>query len=243
MNIPDLPPPHPQVIEITYETKRLSNLLEVKQFHRNDRRSIPQVDEADAGPQAPSPPAPDRVRTLIAVQPEQFRAARHLVSRRYAWRGYQLSDEHPEEADAPQGEGRPVTVLAESGARLIATLTVRPDSPQGLLAEQTYGEEIGRLRSEGRRIGELVKLAVEEGADWKAALDALVQSAYVVTRVIHARTDVVIEVNPRHVRFYEKVFGFVIAGTQRLCSRVGAPSVLMRLDVEQFGRKLQLSSA
>ena len=122
-------------------------------------------------------------------------------------------------------------------------MTVRPDSPKGLLAEQSYTAEIERLRREGRRVGELVKLAVEEGVDWKAALDALVQSAYLVTRVVHALTDVLIEVNPRHVRFYERVFGFVVAAAERICARAGAPSVLLRLDLVQFGRRLELSAA
>jgi hypothetical protein len=38
------------------------------------------------------------------------------------------------------------------------------------------------------------------------------------------------------------VFGFVVAATERFCSRVEAPSVLLLLDLEQFGRKLQLSA-
>ena len=88
-----------------------------------------------------------------------------------------------------------------------------------------------------------MKLAVEEGVDWKAALNALVQSAYLVTRVVHALTDVLIEVNPRHVRFYERVFGFVVAATERVCTRAGAPSILMQLDLAQFARRLQLSAA
>jgi hypothetical protein len=82
-------------------------------------------------------------------------------------------------------------------------------------------------------------LAIEERGDWRPALDALVQSAYVVTRFMHALTDVVIEVNPRHVRFYQRVFGFVAAAAERFCTRVGAPSVLMLLDLDQFGRRLQ----
>jgi len=90
-----------------------------------------------------------------------------------------------------------------------------------------------------RRVGELIRLAIEEGSDWRPALDALVQSAYVVTRFMHALTDVVIEVNPRHVRFYQRVFGFVTAAAERFCTRVGAPSVLMLLDLDQFGRRLQ----
>jgi hypothetical protein len=68
-----------------------------------------------------------------------------------------------------------------------------------------------------------------------------VQSAYLITRVVHALTDVVIEVNPRHVRFYQRVFGFVVGAAERMCERVGAPSVLLRLDLERFGRKLQLA--
>jgi hypothetical protein len=133
--------------------------------------------------------------------------------------------------------------LAEDRGRLLGTLTVRLDSPQGLFAEESYRSEIGRLRSEGRKIGELVKLAVEEGVDWRAALDALVQSAYLVTRIVHALTDVLIEVNPRHVAFYRRVFGFVVAAGERLCARAGAPSVLMQLDLAQFGRRLELAVA
>ena len=182
------------------------------------------------------------LRTVVALHPEQRRAAEHLVRRRYAWRGYRASNDDCDRTTA-FAEGRPVTLLAEDGGRLLGTLTVRPDSPHGLLAEESYSTEIERLRGAGRRVGELVKLAVEEGVDWKAALNALVQSAYLITRVVHALTDVLIEVNPRHVRFYERVFGFVVAASERLCVRAGAPSVLMQLDLVQFGRRLQLAVA
>jgi hypothetical protein len=103
-------------------------------------------------------------------------------------------------------------LLAQNAGRLMGTLTVRPDSPHGLFAVRAYADEIHKLRGDGHRLGELV-LAVKEGADWRAALDALAQSAYVVTRVVHALTDVVIEVNPRHVRFY-----FVSASARLRCS-------------------------
>jgi hypothetical protein len=49
-------------------------------------------------------------------------------------------------------------------------------------------------------------------------------------------------VNPRHVRFYRRVFGFAVAAAERVCERVGAPSVLLRLDLECFGRRLQLAA-
>jgi hypothetical protein len=180
--------------------------------------------------------APDALRTLVAVSPEQLQAAHALVQKRYAWRGYQFK---ADQAETDSGE--PTTLLAQAGAQLLATLTVRPRSP--LYAERSYGDDIRQMCAAGRCIGELVRLAVERGVDWKGALDALVQGAYFVSRVLHALTDIVIEVNPRHVRFYERVFGFSVIATGGICSRVNAPSVLMLLDLEDFGRRVRASLA
>lgn len=183
------------------------------------------------------------VRTVMAVLPEQHRAAEELVRRRYTWRGYGFSAADDLGETRFLGErGQRVTLLAVNDASLLGTLTLRSDSPHGLLAEQTYKAEVDRLRRAGRKIGELVRLALEENVDWRLALESLAQSVYYVTHIVQSLTDILIEVNPRHVRFYERVFGFVVAATGRLCSRVGAPSVLMQLDVEQFGRRLQLCS-
>ena len=177
--------------------------------------------------------ATERVRATVALRREQVQAAEDLVRRRYAWRGYGLAWESRAMA-APL-----VTLLAQSGKSILGTLTVRPSGTTALFAEHSYGAEIADLRRGGRRVGELIRLAIEEGSDWRAALDSLVRSAYVVTRFMHALTDVVIEVNPRHVRFYERVFGFAAAAAQSFCLRVGAPSVLMLLELEQFGRRLE----
>ena len=174
------------------------------------------------------------LRTRIASLPEECAAAEDLVRRRYAWRGYRIT------AECRSGEHW-VTLLAEAGGRLLGTLTVGPDGGHGLLASGTYEKEIEGLRAEGRRLAELTRLAIEKGVDWKGALDALVQATWLVTRVVHALTDVLIEVNPRHVSFYERVFGFEPIGTGRMCARVGAPSVLLVLDLEGFGRRLQRS--
>ena len=176
----------------------------------------------------------------VASRPDQLSAVEDLLRRRYGWRGYAV----PEGGKLVQPPSlHCVTLLAEGRPGLLGTLTVRPDSPEGLLAERTYPECIENLRLEGHRVGELTKLAVEFGADWKAALDALVRSAYVITRMVHALTDVVIEVNPRHVGVYRRIFGFVTLGAERVCARVGAPSVLMRLDLEAFGRRLPAALA
>lgn len=241
MNISNLLGQNALPREITHSCHWIQPLLENSHFHRRAQRS--QQSNVLPGGRLPPRLGEAGLRTVVAILPEQLQAAEHLVRRRYAWRGYHVALREDFDAGTPGSEGQPVTLLAQDHGKLLGTLTVRPDSPSGLLAEESYRSEIERLRREGRRVGELVKLAVEEGVDWKAALDALVQSAYLVMYVIHALTDVLIEVNPRHVRFYERVFGFVVAAGERICARAGAPSVLMQLDVAQFGRRLELSVA
>jgi hypothetical protein len=220
MNMPDLQAEHAKPLEIIHETRWMDALM---------NRSAPP-------PAVVVPPIASYAgwRTSIAVRPAQIQAADSLVARRYAWRGYRF-------AEGNDSSGLQVVLLAQNAGRLMGTLTVRPDTPSGLFAENSYAHEIHEWRKGGHRLGELVKLAVEEGADWRVTLDSLVQSAYLITRVVHALTDVVIEVNPRHVRFYQRVFGFVVGAAERMCERVGAPSVLLRLDLERFGRKLQLA--
>lgn len=188
--------------------------------------------------QRPARPAERRVSHAsqlcisIALLPHQFDAAEELVGRRYAWRGYRVAQETVREG---------YTLLAEYGGRLWATLTARPEGR--LHAEASYGPEIGFLRAQGRRVGEITRLAVESGVDSKAAFHALVKAAWRITHVVHALTDVVIEVNPRHMRFYERAFGFEVAASGGVCSRVGAPSVLMRVVLEELGERLRFSAA
>jgi hypothetical protein len=191
--------------------------------------------------------APDRseddspLRTRVAVDVEERAVAEELVRRRYAWRGYRTASAAERDCAGPRPGEHWVTLLAEAAGKLLGTLTVGPDWPGGLLAERTYGKEIESLRRNGSRLGEVTKLAIEEGVEYKPALDALVRGAWTVTRVVHSLTDVVIEVNPRHVKFYERIFGFVVVAAGRLCARVGAPSVLLILDLEQFGRRMGLA--
>lgn len=228
MKLQELQSERAEPLEIVHDTRWLSSLLA--------RSPVPTST-------APRETSADGLRTVVAVSTEQREAAEALVRRRYEARGYRAAAQ-PQPSLATEGIPRHrVTLLAQNCGRLLGTLSIIPDSASGLLGEMSYGAEIRSMRAEGHRLGELVKLAIVEGADWKSPLDALVQSAYLVTRVMHGLTDVLIEVNPRHVPFYRRVFGFVQAGGHRLCERVGAPSALMRLDLEQFGRRLSLPAS
>ena len=173
---------------------------------------------------------PFRASACVASHPDEFAAADRLVRQRYASRGYQLP---PEDAATDAS----TTLLAVSGNRLLGTLTLRPDSRRGLLVDKTHGASVARLREEGWRLGEVGRLAFERGVDWRSVLDALVHAVYLAARAAEV-SELVIEVNPRHVDFYRRAFGFTPLGTVEYCERVNAPSVLMQLPVEHFGARL-----
>src|SRR4030095_2870272 len=77
---------------------------------------------------------------------------------------------------------------------------------------------------------------------------ALFHIAYIQARRIGTCTDLVVEVNPRHVRFYERMLGFRVFGPARVDPRVQAPATLLHLDlghaeaeIAKFGGKPELA--
>jgi len=180
------------------------------------------------------------LNATIASSREELSAAGDLVTRRYAWRGYMV-DARPLDAPAPgESKGSAITLIASDAAgETVGTLTLGLDGPEGLLVDEVYGTELDAIRAAGRRVCELTRLAVDMGADSKAVLAALFSLAFLLGRVLHKATDVFIEVNPRHVAFYQRALGFVVAAGEQICERVKAPSVLLRLDTEKLEARLR----
>lgn len=147
-----------------------------------------------------------------------------LINKMYNWRGYDtvgLSEDTPNR----------ITLMADTAGEPIGTLTIGLDSPGGLLADQLYHDELDRLRQAGAPVCEFTKLAVDQAMQSKRVLAALFQLAYLYAHRIHGASDVVIEVNPRHVVFYRRMLGFAQLGEERLCPRVHAPAVLLHLSM------------
>ncbi len=158
-----------------------------------------------------------------------------LVRKMYAWRGYKI-------AWHARHQPNRVTLVASHGASPMATISVGFDSPDGLLVDELYKAEVDDLRGAGMRICEFTKLAVDSAIRSKRVLATLFHIAYIYAHRINRFSDLFIEVNPRHVRFYEQMLGFTQFGPERLSPRVNAPAVLLRLDfnhsasqIRQFG--------
>ncbi len=157
--------------------------------------------------------------------------ASSLVERRYAWRGYSAT---------PLGQDTPgrVTVAACVEEATVATITATLDSADGLFVSRLYGDEVAALRAEGRKLCEFTKLAVDESIRSHAVLGAIFHVACMYVIDLHKCTDVLIEVNPRHVRFYQRMLGFKRAAGLRLDPSVNASAVLLRLDLEHCASEI-----
>lgn len=167
----------------------------------------------------------------VARVDSEVRAAVELLNSRYAWRGYRLSCQRPASSD--------LTLIATESGSVVGTLTLRFDGPARLRADESYGEEVDAARSQGRRVCELGRFAVAENAPSKAVIAALFGRVHRIVRGVRETTDVFVEVNPRHVDFYRRSFGFTVAAEGRICPRVRAPSVLLRLEVAAFERRVR----
>jgi hypothetical protein len=172
------------------------------------------------------------VAASVARTPDDLRAAATLVESRYAERGYRLSGD---DGGAP----RPgATLIAAERDAIVGTVTLNLDGRDGLAADRSYAEVIDSARRAGRTVCELTRLALTADGDSRPVLAALFGGAYLVGRRLHRVTDLFIEVNPRHARFYRVLFGFAQAAGERLCPRVMAPAVLLRLEIERLEARL-----
>jgi len=177
--------------------------------------------------------APVRFKIRLAGSAGARSRASFLIEKRYAWRGYPLAP-HPAQPGV-------VTLVAYDGPWARATISVGFDGSQGLSADELYRAEVDALRARGARLCEFTRLAVESGPESRELLAMLFHVAYMYAHRLRDCTDLLIEVNPRHERFYRRMLGFRRAGPARACPRVGgAPAVLLSLPLAHAQNQIAL---
>ena len=159
-------------------------------------------------------------------------AATLLLKKMYGWRGYEV------DPSAHHVLNR-ITLYAETGGETVGTMSLcLDDSELGLPADENFRDKLDLLRGQRRRLCEPSRLAIDKGVS-KRVFAALIHISYIYAHNIHGFTDYVIEVNPRHVMFYKRMLGFKDFGGERNCSRVGAPAVLLRLELDFMGEQIR----
>lgn len=174
----------------------------------------------------------DSMTIRLADCDGQRNRANMLLNRMYSWRGYGSDHALP---TAPNC----VTFTATSGEDVIGTLTLTVDSPAGMAADQTFGDEIDNFRkAPGAKLCELTKFAFDTSSPARPRLGALFHIIFIYGSMHYDCTDLFIEVNPRHTRFYETMLGFTRVGPMRTNAEVNAPSQLMWLNVGAIRRQI-----
>lgn len=163
--------------------------------------------------------------------------ANMLLNRMYSWRGYGSDHAIPSAPNA-------VTFTATAEDEVIGTLTLTVDSPAALAADKTFADVLAEFRNApGAKLCELTRLAFDTSSPARPRLAALFHIIFIYGSMHYDCTDLFIEVNPRHVRFYERMLGFVAVGEPRTNASVNAPSQLMWLNVGQIRRYIDQHSA
>lgn len=172
----------------------------------------------------------DGIDVGLVVSSAERDACFRLVHAQYVDRGYAECDPSGRRVLLHQALAATRMFRVTAAARVIATVTLIPDSVLGLPMDALYGAELRPLRAEGRRLAEVSSLAAAPGT-------GPVTVAHLMSRlVLYAEhlgrvDDLCVTVHPRHTRFYERL-GFSRLGSVKEYAAVnGAPAVALRLDL------------
>jgi hypothetical protein len=194
------------------------------------------------------PDGPALQRRLIQIRTAdnhgQCSSASILINRMYSGRGYQTQPLPDEQLP------HRLTLVATDHEETVGTITIGFDLGQPLHVDEVFPEETRELRHAGHRLCEFTKLAMDRVKRSQAVLASLFHVAYLFAYRVMGSDTLLIEVNPRHMRYYRRMLGFTSMGPLRMNPRVRAPAVLLGLDlghsceqIAQFGGQPEQASA
>jgi hypothetical protein len=200
--------------------------------------------DVEAANEVPEREGSERLFKIRAADSRGHRSsASILINKMYATRGYTTT------GLPTQPMPNRITLVACEHEETLGTITVGFDSTSGLLVDELFREEVDLLRAQGRQVCEFTKLAMDSVVKSKRVLASLFHTAYIYAHRLKGHQNLLIEVNPRHVRYYERMLGFVVKSGERLNTRVNAPAVLLSLDfahaheqIARFGGKPHLAA-
>lgn len=161
----------------------------------------------------------------------QREAASLLIKKKYAWRGYSFEP-------SLDIEPSKITLVTDTDGKTVGTMTLCLDLDGKLPADENFRDKLDQLRAGKRRLCEASRLAIEKDLPYRV-FAAMIHISYMYAHNIHGFTDYVIEVNPRHAMFYKRMLGFKDLGVERMCTRVNAPAVLLRLEFDYMKEQIK----
>ncbi len=177
----------------------------------------------------------EAVHVRPAASRVELQQAYHLVYVSYLQRGY--IDHNPSEMRFTPYNllPRSATFVSMLADRVIATVSVVPDSPCGLPMDQIYRPELDRLRRKGRKLAEVTMLADRrrEMSRTLPMLLLLMKYVFDYASLLLEANDLCITINPRHESYYRRGLLFQDLGPLRRYPSVREnPALAKRLDLD-----------
>ncbi len=189
---------------------------------RSGREGWPIAEKGDAS----------RYRILVASDRATRERAYRLAHRVYQRAGFASHEERWCVAPYDARMQTMTLLIEDENGKECATISLVFDSSAGLPCDEIYHEEAATLRAQECRLAEVTRLAIDEScAGMRDLLLHMFNQCYIFARLVRGQSDLLIEVNPRHLGYYQRLLRFQQVGPERACSRVqGAPAVLLRLN-------------
>ena len=170
----------------------------------------------------------------IANKPHELKSCFSLAYDEYLKKGYVTSENsnHMIISEYDMDKRTMVVMVKNETQDVVGTLTIVLDGAQGLPCDELFSSELTRMRENGSKASEVVRLAIaDEYKNSKEILSGMFNLVCNYTKNVAGCTDLLIEVNPRHVMYYQRLLLFKIISDQKECKRVeGAPALLLCLN-------------
>ena len=155
------------------------------------------------------------IRVRRAVSLEDLAAAYQLVHDAFVEKGY--ISPRPGGIRVRKFETLPemATFIAEVGRRVVAVMSIVPDSVEfGLPSNEAFSEELDSLRRMGRSVCEITNLAVANEFRRSNAFPELTRACYAQALAWDC-DDIFIAISPGHSAFFEEILRFDHFGDSR----------------------------
>ncbi len=169
------------------------------------------------------------VDVKLAETRDEFETAFRIIHDSYVEQGYMKP--HPSGLKITKYNALPGTlvIIAREDKQVVATISLVIDSLLGLPSENIFPGEIKRIRQGSLRMAEVAGLAISNKCRNKNVTMNLYHVMIAFAEFCGV-TELIISVNPHHVKFYQDVCMFEVSSDVRMYKNLDgdAPAVLLR---------------
>ena len=127
-----------------------------------------------------------------------------------------------------------ILMVQDKEKKIVGSVTLVFENSIQLPAEKIYGDEIKKLRTNKFKIVEISRLVIDPRfRNSKEVLVLLFNYLYIYTYFVKSYNCLTIEVNPRHIKYYELLLNFKRIGNKMPCpNMLNAPAILLFNDLQ-----------